>query len=358
MYLKHYGLSREPFGVTPDPDFLFLSPTHREALASVIYGIRERKGFIAITGEVGSGKTTILRSALERLDPDLEKPIYVFNCEVTFPELLQTILNELGIEEVPESTDGRVRLLHEILIQEYASKRNVYLVIDEAQNMPVRTLESLRMLSNLETTKDKLLQILLIGQPELDDKLNRHELRQLKQRIAVRAVISLLTKEESLEYIRHRLLKANAPRVWIFTEGAKYKIVEHAHGSPRLINILADNALVAGFGYQKRVVTTRMVEEVVQDFVRTRAVEAEPETDRARVEWEAIPSPETSLSAGVSDPLARDALNAIVRLLNSGNQPQTNQTQDDSGQPRHPKTIPWRELGTTGNIVRHLEDSE
>lgn len=273
MYLKHYGLSREPFGVTPDPDYLYLSPTHKEALATVIYGIRERKGFIAITGEVGTGKTTILRSALVRLDQNVEKPIYVFNSNVNFKELLRTILNELGIEDVPMSTDMRVRMLYELLIQEYAAKRNVYVIIDEAQNMPVKTLERLRMLSNLETTKDKLLQIVLVGQPELERKLNLHELRQLKQRIAVRAVILPLTKEESLEYIQHRLLKANAPRVWIFTEGARLTIVEHAHGNPRMINILADNALVACFGCGKRVVTTRMVEEVVRDYVYGRAVE-------------------------------------------------------------------------------------
>ena len=277
MYLEHYGLAREPFGVTPDPDYLYLSPTHKEALATVIYGIRERKGFIAVTGEVGTGKTTVLRSALERLDRHAEKPIYVFNSNVSFKELLRTILHELGIETIPDTNNARVRLLHELLIEEYSAKRNVVVIIDEAQNMPVKTLERLRMLSNLETTKDKLLQIVLVGQPELERKLRLHELRQLKQRIAVRAVIAPLTETESHEYIHHRLLKANAPRVWIFTDGARKIIIHHAAGNPRLINILADNALVACFGYRKRVVTTRMAEEVVQDYLFDQATETDDE---------------------------------------------------------------------------------
>ncbi len=273
MYLKHYNLAREPFGVTPDPEFLYLSPTHREALAAVVYGIRERKGFISVTGEVGTGKTTTLRSALQHLRADREKPIYIFHPSVSFKELLKNIFYELGVESVPQQTDDMVRRLHEILIEEYAAGRNLFLLIDEAQNMPVKTMESLRILSNIETTKDKLLQIVLVGQPELDRKLARYELRQLRQRIAVRAVIEPLSHDESVDYIKHRLIKAGAPRVWIFTEGAKKLIVENARGNPRLINILCDNALVTGFGYQKKVITSAMVEEVVQDLLLNRALE-------------------------------------------------------------------------------------
>lgn len=287
MYLKHYNLAREPFGVTPDPDFLYLSPTHREALAAVVYGIRERKGFISVTGEVGTGKTTILRSALQHLRADREKPIYIFHPNVSFKELLKNIFYELGAEGIPQQTDDMVRRLHEILIEEYTAGRNLFLVIDEAQNMPIKTMESLRMLSNIETTKDKLLQIVLVGQPELDRKLSRYELRQLRQRIAVRAVIKPLSHDESVDYIKHRLIKAGAPRVWIFTEGAKKLIVENSRGNPRLINILCDNALVTGFGYQKKVITSAMVEEVVQDLLLNRALE--------------LPGPGESLPEGVTE---------------------------------------------------------
>lgn len=321
MYLSHYNLAREPFGVTPDPEFLYLSPTHKEALAAVIYGIRERKGFICVTGEVGTGKTTILRAALQRLDPERERPIYIFHANLSFKELLKNIFYELGVDDLPADTDDMVRKLHEILIQEYAADRNIFLVIDEAQNMPMKTLENLRMLSNIETTKDKLLQIILVGQPELDRKLQRYELRQLRQRLAVRAVVKPLSPDESVEYIKHRLIRADAPRVWIFTEGAKKLIVDHARGNPRLINIMCDNALVCGFGYQKKVVTSAMVEEVIRDLLETRAEELEgpgesfPEYETPR---EGI-SPRRVLSEASGD-LKREALRLLLELLNEERQ--------------------------------------
>lgn len=315
MYLKHYNLDREPFGVTPDPEFLYLSPTHREALAAVVYGIRERKGFISVTGEVGTGKTTILRSALQHLNPDQHKPVYIFHPNVSFKELLKNIFYELSVEQIPQHTDDMVRRLHEILIEEYAAGRNIFLVIDEAQNMPVKTLESLRMLSNIETTKDKLLQIVLVGQPELDRKLARYELRQLRQRIAARAVVKPLSAEESIEYIKHRLIRAGAPRVWIFTEGAKRLIVESARGNPRLINIICDNALVTGFGYQKKVVTSVMVEEVVQDLIHSRALEQEGPGESLPEEQQEVPDP-GSILAGASPDVQREALRLLLDMIN------------------------------------------
>jgi general secretion pathway protein A len=315
VYLKHFNLAREPFGVTPDPDFLYLSPTHREALAAVVYGIRERKGFISVTGEVGTGKTTILRSALQHLRADREKPIYIFHPNVSFKELLKNIFYELGVENVPQQPDDMVRRLHEILIEEYAAGRNLFLVIDEAQNMPIKTMESLRMLSNIETTKDKLLQIVLVGQPELDRKLARYELRQLRQRIAVRAVIKPLSAEESVDYIKHRLIKAGAPRVWIFTEGAKKMIIDNARGNPRLMNIICDNALVTGFGYQKKVITSVMVEEVVQDLLLNRALEmpGPGETLPDEVTEEADPG---AILSNASPEVKREALRLLLDFIN------------------------------------------
>jgi general secretion pathway protein A len=223
MYLDYYQLEKYPFHVTPDPEFLFLSPSHREALASVIYGVEEKKGFIAILGEVGVGKTTILRSYLEKVEKDQLKTIYVFHANISFKDLLKTICRELGIPLGSDDLYDIVPNLHEALIEEYRQGHTVVLIIDEAQNMPIDTLENLRMLSNLETTEDKLIQIVLCGQPEFEVMLNRRELLALKQ------------------------------------------IVDRAKGIPRTINILCDNCLVTAFGTRKDRVNGKIVKEILQD---------------------------------------------------------------------------------------------
>jgi general secretion pathway protein A len=266
MYLTFYGLNKEPFHITPDPEFLYLSPSHKEALASIIYGIEQRKGFVAIVGAVGVGKTTILRSYLETADRKHLKIIYIFNARLSFEGLLRTIYQELGLTIEKSDVVELVNNLYQYLIDEYKQGNNVILVVDEAQNMPIETLENLRMLSNLETSKDKLIQIVLVGQPEFEEGLNLTRLRQLKQRLAIRSTILPLSKRESLDYIRHRLAKAGAGKVPIFTKGALSKIVDHARGIPRVINVLGDNALVTGFGYQRKPVTGKIVREVITDF--------------------------------------------------------------------------------------------
>ncbi len=272
MYERFYWLQKAPFHITPDPEFLFLSPTHREALASIIYGVEGRKGFIVIVGEVGLGKTTILRSYLEQVDKKRLRIIYIFNPNAPFSALLDTIEQAVGLDRRPDDEiAARVRRLHELLIEEYRRGRNVVLVVDEAQNMPVETLENLRLLSNLETSKDKLIQITLIGSPELDQLLDRHELRQLKQRTAVRSTLAPLNATESLAYIQYRLKKAGAMPSRVFTKRALRRIVKHAAGIPRTINILCDNALVAGFGYQKKPVTAAIAREVIVDLTGHRA---------------------------------------------------------------------------------------
>jgi len=252
MYLNFYNLRIEPFNVTPDPEFLFLNPSHKEALASIMYGVEKRKGFILITGEVGVGKTTILRSYLEKIDKEQTKVIYIFNSDVSFEGLLKTVCRELGLDTRLTDVFEIVDRLHIFLIDQYRQGHNVVLIIDEAQNMPIKTLESLRMLSNLETTTDKLIQIVLVGQPELEEKLNHEELRQLKQRIAVRTVIYPLTKEESIAYIQHRLTKVYVKKshiryVPIFNEESLKLIIKYSLGIPRIINILCNNVLIAGF---------------------------------------------------------------------------------------------------------------
>src|SRR4030042_4058279 len=252
MYLNFYNLKKEFFHITPDPEFLFLCQSNRQAIGAIIWGVSQKKGFIAVTGDVGVGKTTILRYYLETLDRRLLKIIYLFNANVSFPGLLKTIYKELGLESGTDDMVEMVNHLNEILIEEYKQGRSVLLIIDEAQNMPVKTLENLRMLSNLETSTDKLIQIVLVGQPELEQKLNLKELRQLSQRIAVRSTIATLTKQESLDYIKHRLALVAAEDATVFTTGAMNRIAKKAKGIPRTINILCDNALITGYGYQKQ----------------------------------------------------------------------------------------------------------
>src|SRR4030095_13634870 len=228
MYSRFYGFTTEPFQNTPDLDFLFLTPNHKEALASIEYGIRQRKGFIAITGEVGVGKTMILRSYLDKVVPEKQKTIYILNPKVSFDNLLSTILKELGVEAIAGPATDKLNQLHEVLIAEYRNDHTVVLLIDEAQNIPIETLESIRMLSNLETATEKLIQIVLVGQPELDELLNRHELRQVRERIVLQARIAPLTNAESVAYIDHRLsLVSSDPRA-VFSKQALERIVKSA----------------------------------------------------------------------------------------------------------------------------------
>jgi len=266
MYARFYRLTKEPFHVTPDPEFLFLSPSHKEALASLIYGVSKGKGFVVITGEVGTGKTTVLRSYLEKINQSFNRIIYIFNSNLSFKGLLDTIYRELDLERTTDDVVTMVNDLHRMMIEEYRKNRKLVLLIDEAQNMPLKTLENLRMLSNLETTTEKLIQIVLVGQPELEEILNRRELRQLKQRIAVHCVILPLTRREGVDYIKHRLGKVSPKNASIFTRGALKKIVKHAKGSPRTMNILCDNALITGFGCGKKPVNSRIVREVIADI--------------------------------------------------------------------------------------------
>lgn len=266
MYLDFFKLKAEPFGITPDPDFLFLSPSHKEALASIIYGVRMRKGFIAVTGEAGVGKTTVIRSYLDSQDGRSVRVVYLFNSNVTFQELLNAIFRELGITPETGGVSGMIDQLHRELIEYYNKNVNVVLIVDEAQNMPPGTLEKLRMLSNLETTKEKLIQIIFSGQPEFDRLLARSDLRQLRQRIAVKVTIRRLSSAQSRAYIRHRVSRASASEAPLFTYAAIHAIAGRAKGIPRTINILCGNSLVTAFGYNKRHIGYSVAREAVSDM--------------------------------------------------------------------------------------------
>jgi general secretion pathway protein A len=231
-----------------------------------MYGVEQRKGFITITGEVGVGKTSVLRYYLEQVDKADLKAVYIFNPNLSFTSLLKTIFQKMGFDTKTEDPTEMMNNFHLILIDRYKQGRNMALIIDEAQNMPVETLENLRMLSNLETSKEKLLQIVLVGQPEFEETLKRKELRQLQQRISLKATISPLTHKECMEYIQHRMTKASLNGTKVFTQSAIKKIIAESQGIPRLINVLCDNALITGFGCQKKRITTRVAEEVIADF--------------------------------------------------------------------------------------------
>ncbi|MCC5828212.1 MAG: AAA family ATPase [Phycisphaeraceae bacterium] len=248
MYLDYYGLKIEPFSITPDPRFLYFTRRHREALDHILYGIQGRKGFIQITGEVGSGKTTLCRALLDRLDPPRYQTALILNPCLTELEMLRSILAELHLPA--RADEDRLTLLERLnafLLEQARLDRDVILIIDEAQNMSLELLEQVRMLSNLETDQRKLLQIILVGQPELREKLDDPRLRQLRQRILVRFHLTALSYDEMNEYIQHRLRLSGAARRLQFDRAALRAIFRYTRGTPRLINAVCDKTLLLGY---------------------------------------------------------------------------------------------------------------
>src|SRR5216683_2706157 len=267
MYEAFYGLSRTPFAVTPDPAMLFMSRIHREALATIIYGVETRKGFIVCTGEVGTGKSTIIRAFFDQATADAVKLLYIFTPQVTPFEMARFICRELELED-PESIFAAVPRLQLQLLDVFESGRTVVLMIDEAQLLPPETLEFLRLLSNFETDTEKLIQIVLVGQPEVDTMLARRDMRQVNQRVALRARLGAFSVEESFDYIDHRLRVSGAGDLTqVMSPSAAWLIAEAAGGIPRRINILADNALIAGFGAAQRPLGSQLAGIAVNEFI-------------------------------------------------------------------------------------------
>lgn len=246
MYTAFYGLREKPFSLTPDPRFLFLSESHREALAHLLYGIEQSEGFMAVTGEVGTGKTTLCRAVLQRLEADTEVA-FVFNPMSSPEDLLRAISMEFGLITEGYSRADLNHQLNEFLLDTSRKGKRALLIVDEAQNLAPATLEEIRLLSNLETSTSKLIQILLFGQPELDDMLDSRELRQLRQRITVRWSLKPLTTAETREYVCHRLRIAAGRECDLFSDKALREVRRRARGIPRLINVLCDRALLAGY---------------------------------------------------------------------------------------------------------------
>jgi general secretion pathway protein A len=288
MYKAFYSLKRNPFEITPDPSFLFPTGRHNEALSALYYGVRRHKGFVVLTGEVGTGKTLLLRCLLQSLKQSSDVLYaYVFNGVLSPLEFLQYIASDLNI---PAPSNNKAELLLQIarfLIARSEKKMTTVLVVDEAHHLSAEILEEIRLLTNLETADGKLLQILLVGQPELEEKLDSPGLRQLKQRIALRAHLSALDSEETKGYVYRRLELAGSPAPSaLFPPETVAGVYEHSKGLPRLINTICENALIAAYARQAQSISPDIIDDIARDFrlgVQTAGVKEEKTADELDV---------------------------------------------------------------------------
>lgn len=265
MYNSYFGFRESPFSVTPDPRFFYSNPVYLEAFATLRYGIEAKKGFIVITGEVGTGKTTLLRKLLQTL-ADTVHSVFIFNSCLSFPELLRVTLQDLGLTATDHSKIQMLQELNDYLIKQLNLGHTVTMLIDEAQNLSDEVLENLRLLSNLETDQEKLIQIVLMGQPELHAKLGQPHLRQLKQRVALRCRLNPLAGKEAGPYIHSRLVAAGYEGKSLFEPEAIERIAIYSNGIPRVMNVICDNALLSAYAASQQIVSADMIEVVARDL--------------------------------------------------------------------------------------------
>ncbi len=278
MYREFYGLLRRPFEMTPDPAFLYLGDAHREGLATLVYGVQARKGFVLLTGEVGTGKTTLLHALLSQLDPDTLSA-FIFNPRLEPLDFFRMLFDEFGIEKPCTTKAEYLLTLNRFLIERLEKDEPTLLIVDEAQNLSPEMLEEIRLLSNLETPTSKLIQIMLVGQPELWDMLARPELRQLRQRIVLRHALRPFGPGETRDYVEERLRLAGYTGKGIFKKAALAELHARTGGIPRLINIVCDGALLLGFGREKAVLSAGEIREVADDLGLDEGVAPEPAMD-------------------------------------------------------------------------------
>lgn len=265
MYLEFYGLRQPPFDITPNPRFLFHSNKHREAFNHLLYGIQHRKGFVQLTGEVGAGKTTLCRALLEQLDGKFSTAL-ILNPVLNGDEMMKAIATEFGLDAKGKDRLETLAVISDFLLKQTLSGRETVLIIDEAQNLTEDLLEQVRLISNIETDDRKLLQIVLMGQPELRDRLNSPRLKQLRQRITVRYHLAPLTRTEVGQYIHHRLALAGSHGMPSFTAPAVWRVYHYSGGIPRLVNAICDKALLAGFVERSNTVNFRMVGRAIREL--------------------------------------------------------------------------------------------
>lgn len=273
MYLDFFSFTEQPFNVTPDTRFLYLSPQHEEAIGTLLYGIRERRGFVVLTGEVGTGKTTSIRALMNRIHEQNEKgeeeveTALIINPLLSVVEIIQAINKDFGCEKVArESVQSELEVLNNFLLENDRRGRNAAVIIDEAQDLSSESLEMLRLLSNLETESHKLIQLILVGQPELEKKLALSELRQLRQRIQLRYELKPLDQQETQEYIVYRIQKVAPKSCIAFRPSALKKIYEYSSGIPRMINNLCDLTLMAAYTQETHIITKKIVELAFADM--------------------------------------------------------------------------------------------
>jgi general secretion pathway protein A len=265
MYNQYFGFREAPFNVTPDPGHFYANRGYEEAYSSLLYGIRERKGFLLLTGEVGTGKTTILQKLMEELESTVSC-VFFYNTNLTFSELLTFTCEELGLAVQGGGQLSMISALNTFLLDQLSKKSTAVLIIDEAQNIQEEVFENLRLLSNLETPREKLLQIVLAGQPELETKLDKSELRQLKQRIFSHSRLSPLNEDEISAFIAHRLRSVGHRGNDLFPQSTVREIARYSKGTPRVINIICDNALLIAYADSQKKITPEIVREVAQDL--------------------------------------------------------------------------------------------
>jgi general secretion pathway protein A len=270
MYEEFFGLREAPFSLTPDPRFLWLSETHEEGLATLLYGITRRKGFILLTGEVGAGKTTLLRAVLQELDQDVDVALVMNTADLDPLDLFKLVAAEFQLRGVFHTKADYIVALNRLLLERLTHGLNTVLIIDEAQNLSAATLEEVRLLSNLETESEKLLQIVLTGQPELLDQLSSPNLRQLRQRIALEHHVGSLHPGDVRPYLQHRVEAAGGQMEAVFAPGAEEVFYDFSGGCPRLINLLGDRALLSGFAQKIRPIPVSLLQQKAKEISSSR----------------------------------------------------------------------------------------